>query len=322
LRNIKTNSKISFKKIFKIIFSKPFLGALIFAFALWVYTSLNQEYRTNLNIPIKFYLPHSRAFIASPPENITINVRGLGWQILNSQFRNTAYCSIDLTKEATKDTTYEIHRDLILKNIQNQNYMNVVDVYPDYIKLNTGKVEDVTVELKPNVIITPKEGYTIVGDITVKPDIVFLSGNETAISQIKSWSTKFYTLENVNSPINMPVELSDSLKGVISVLDEPVRLIADIQQIAEIVIPDVKVKIIGSNLLKNHFIDPQNLQVTIRGGINEIKKMNLDQVTAYIDYQQIINDSTGFIFPNVQVPDFLKVIGIKPHYLYHKIKYQ
>lgn len=321
MRNTATHSKIRLGKVVKTGFSKPFISAVIFALALWVYTSLNQEYRANINIPLKINLPATRAFINPPPENITVNVKGSGWHIFNSQFNNSAYCNIDLSKAVINTSVYEVYRDQILKNIQNQNWMYVNDVYPDYLKLVTGKISDTSIKIVPNIVINPKEGYTLVGDIQLKPDLVFISGNDEVIREIKTWSTKAYNFEDVFTSINTIVELSDSLKGVINIKSEPIKLIADIQQTAEVVIPDVQVKIIGSNLMKNHRVAPMNLQVTVRGGINLIKNLSPDQVTAYIDYQQIINDSTGYIKPSVQVPDNLNVINVSPKYLYHKIKY-
>ena len=303
-----------------VIFSKSFIASAFFAAALWVYTSLNQEYRTNLSIPIKFNLLQTRAFIEPPPDNITINVKGSGWHLLNSQFSNSIFCNVDLSRDISRDTIYKIYRDLILKNIQNQNYINVIDIYPDNFNIFTGRVADTIIKVIPNVIIKPQEGYSIVGKVRIKPEYVSIRGNESIICKIKSWTTKPYVFEGVNNSINTPIELSDSLRGIVNIAGESFRLIADIQQTAEAIAPDVKVKIIGSNLLKNHTVGPTNLQVTVRGGINIIKNFSPDQVTAFIDYQQIISDSTGYITPVVQVPENLQIISIKPKYLYHKIK--
>lgn len=316
MRKIKTDKKI-LKRLSGVIFSKSFLGAVFFASGLWVYTALNQEYRTNLNIPIKFVLPESRTFVKAPPENITINVRGTGWHLLNTQ---SAFCLVDLSKDRTKDTVYKINRDILMKNIQNQNYLSVIDIYPDNFNLLTGKLVDVPVQLVPNVEIKTMPGYEIVGKVKIKPDVIMISGDAGIINKIDHWVTKHYVFENVNSPINTYLELSDSLRGIVKVKEGTFRLVVDIQQIAEMVVPDVKVKITGANLMKDHQIGPAYLKVTVRGGINLIKQLNPEDIKAYIDYQQVLNDSTGYLAPVVKVPENIKVISVSPKYLYHKIR--
>lgn len=316
MRKIKTDKKI-LKRLSGVIFSKSFLGAVFFASGLWVYTALNQEYRTNLNIPIKFVLPESRTFVKAPPENITINVRGTGWHLLNTQ---SAFCLVDLSKDRTKDTVYKINRDILMKNIQNQNYLSVIDIYPDNFNLLTGRLVDVPVQLVPNVEIKTMPGYEIVGKVKIKPDVIMISGDAGIINDIDHWVTKHYVFEDVNAPINTYVELSDSLRGIVKVKEGAYRLVADVQQIAEMVVPDVKVKITGANLMKDHQIGPGYLKVTVRGGINIIKQLNPEDIKAYIDYQQVINDSTGYLAPVIKVPENLKVISVSPKYLYHKIR--
>lgn len=316
MRKIKTDKKL-LKKLSGVIFSKSFLGAVFFASGLWVYTALNQEYRTNLTIPIKFILPESRTFVKAPPENITINVRGTGWHLLNTQ---SAFCSVDLSKDNTKDTVYKINRDILLKNIQNQNYLSVLDIYPDNFNLLTGRLVDVPIKLVPNVDIKPMEGYEIVGKVEIKPDIVMISGDAGIIKDIRHWTTKFYEFEDVNSSINTFVELSDSLRGIVRVKEGAYRLVANVQQTAEMVVPDVKLRITGANLLKNHTVGPNYLKVTVRGGINLIKQLNPEDIKASIDYQQVISDSSGYLVPTIKVPENLKVINVTPKYLYHKIR--
>lgn len=308
------------KRIVVILFSKSFISSLIFASALWAYASLNQEYHTNINIPLQISLPENRAFASPAPENLTLTIKGTGWQIFNLFFNSTAICSIDLTKTSIKDSVFAINRDNILKSIQSLNFVQPLEIIPDNFMINTGAVGEYSVPLSSRITIIPREGYTLVGDVQIKPDLVMIKGNDAIARSIQKWETIEDFFEDVYSPISTLIELSDSLKGVINVKPSTVRITADIQQIAEMRIPDVKVMIRGYNYMKNHIIEPLLLTVTVRGGVNVIKNLSPESVSAFIEYQKVLTDSSGVIVPTIQVPDNVTVLSVSPPYLFHKIR--
>ncbi len=308
------------KRIVKILFSNSFISSLVFAIALWAYTSLNQEYRTNINIPLVIKLPSTRAFESAAPENLTLTIKGSGWQIFNLYFNSSAICDIDLSKATIKDTIFEITRDNIVKNIQFLNFVQPLEIIPDNIKINTGNVGEYSVPLYSRVNIIPREGYTLVGDVQLKPDLVMINGNDAIARNIQKWFTADKYYEDVFEPIAAFIELSDTLKGVINVKPNTVKINADIQQIAELVIPDVRVKIRGANMMRNHIVEPLLLTITVRGGINVIKDLSLESVTAFIEYQNVISDSSGVLVPEIQVPDNVSVLSVSPPFIFHKVR--
>lgn len=308
------------KRIVVILFSKSFISSLIFASALWAYASLNQEYHTNINIPLQISLPENRAFAFPAPEYLTLTVKGTGWQIFNLFFNSTAICNIDLTKTSIKDSVFAINRDNILKSIQSLNFVQPLEIIPDNFMINTGAVGEYSVPLSSRITIIPREGYTLVGDVQIKPDLVMIKGNDAIARSIQKWETIEDFYEDVYSPISTLIELSDSLKGVISVKPSTVKITADIQQIAEMQIPDVKVMIRGYNYMKNHIIEPLLLTVTVRGGVNVIKNLSPESVSAFIEYQKVLTDSSGVIVPTIQVPDNVTVLSVSPPYLFHKVR--
>lgn len=317
---VKLSKNSMIRRVFKILFSKSFISSLIFASALWAYTSLNEEYRTNINIPLHINLPSTRAFETTPPDNLTLTIKGSGWQIFNLYFNASAMCNIDLSNTIIKDTLFDITRDNILKGIQFLNFVQPLEIIPDRIKISTGIVGEYCVPISPLVYITPKEGYTVVGGIQIKPDIVFIKGNDAIAKKIKKWTTETKYFENVFEPISTTIMLSDSLKGVINLKSNTVKIFADVQQVAEMVIPDVRVKIRGENLMRNHIVEPLLITVTVKGGIKAINELSQESISAYIEYQKIIGDSSGVLVPVIKTPENISVLSVSPPYLYHKIR--
>ncbi len=320
LKKLKISKNVILRKALKAVFSKSFLGAFLFGIALWSYTSLNEEYRTNIVIPLSISLPETRAMQTAPPDNITLYIKGTGWQIFNLLFSSNAVCNIDLSRIRIQDSVFNISRDYLMKNIQFLNNVQALEVIPDNIDINTGYVGEYSVPIEAQVFITPKNGYTLVGDIQIKPDLVIIKGNDLIAKNITKWTTKPYFFENPGESINTQIQLSDSLAGVINTNISSIKLFAEIQQIAEVTIPDVPVKVRGGNIAASHIIEPLRVSVTVKGGIKNISYLSPESITAYIDAISIINDSTGIIRPLIKTPENIQVLKVNPPYVYHKIR--
>ena len=74
-------------KIFKTkrwVNSKSFWGSLLFAMALWGYTSLNTEFNEQIEVPLYVKLPANRAMESELDKTVTIAVKGTGWNFKKS----------------------------------------------------------------------------------------------------------------------------------------------------------------------------------------------------------------------------------------------
>ncbi|MDD3125091.1 MAG: hypothetical protein PHV24_04585 [Candidatus Kapabacteria bacterium] len=321
MKHFINNSKL-LKSISNVVFSKSFLGAMFFATALWAYTSLNQEYRTTISIPLNITLPGNRAFSSAPPENLTLVVNGSGWQIFNLMLNSSAICNIDLTRSMINDSKYEITRDNILKNVKYLDYVQATDIIPDNIKISTGSVGEYSIPIKPNFRISLRKGYIIVGEAKMMPDMVTIKGNDEIAKKIKQWFSKEILLDDVYEPVSTIVEVSDSLDGVVKVLPKQVKLQLDVQQEAELVVPDVKLRVRGGMYMKNDIIEPQTVTVTVRGGIDVIRHLSPDEIDAYVEFHKVVEDSTGILIPVVTSPESVVVLRVDPPYVFHKVRVQ
>ena len=309
------------KKFKKIIFTKSFIGSVVFAIALWGYTNLNKLYTTYIQVPFKVLLPQSRAIENMLPSEISVEVRGSGWQLFHLLMFNTSVeCSIDLSSLNNLDSAFNISRNELLKSIKNLN-LQTIEVNPQNIILKTGVVGEYVVPVQPNIIVKPREGFTVVGDIEIKPDLIVLSGNEQLVSNITKWSTQKVVFEDVFEPISAEIPLSDSLNNIIRISQTQVTANIDIQYIGEKTIYDVKLKIHGGSLPSNHTLMPSRIKVTVRGGVYKIAELVPEDIEATIDFKDIINDSTGIIKPKVLIPKNYEIVSIEPRYIYHLSRY-
>ena len=65
---------------------------------------------------------------------------------------------------------------------------------------------------------------------------------------------------------------------------------------------------------------PNNINCSLRGGINILGKINPNEISASIDYREIVYDTLGSIQPKIVIPKNTQLIFIKPVRLNYIIK--
>jgi len=326
LKQIKRKFKLSaiLKKIkalkkIKHLRGKAVVGSVLMACSLWFYSNLNMDYVSYVVIPFMVKAPEGRAIENNLPATIAVEIRCTGWQMINFNFFNSSVKSIvDLSNVRTSDSTVEITRNDLIKSIQSLTNAQAIDVIPQSISIKTGRIGEYSVPVVSQVAIIPKDGFILVGQPEFKPDMINIAGNDRVVKKVKSWSTELLVLKDVYEPITVMIPLSDSLKNMVTLSQQRVRLITDIQQEADITFHDVKIKIKGNSIPSNHKIVPSIIKVTVKGGIDQIKTLTYDEITATIDYEDIIKDTTGIIVPTIEIPAGLKVVKVTPPYIYHQ----
>ncbi|MFW6276442.1 MAG: hypothetical protein ACOC2K_02070 [Bacteroidota bacterium] len=308
------------QKIRKLIKSKSFWGAVLFAMALWGYTSLNSEYSTRVQVPLDVQIPRDRAIETPLPDEITIEVHGMGWHLFNLIFFNSSKkVEIDLSNIQIQDSVYRISRNEIMKGIRFITNVEQKDVIPENLLLKTGAIGTYKIPVRPDVEIQPREGFALTGDLRLQPDSVTIKGNDRLIRDIKSWKTVRKEFSDVRSDLVTEIMLLDTFYVIVSMEPEKITLRANIQQSVDLTFYDVPVEIEGGQLPKNHKLMPPRLNLTVRGGIERVSGLSRQNIKAYLTLEQIINDTTGILMPSFIVPDDVELLNPGQIIIYHTI---
>lgn len=314
--------KTRIRKILSLISSRNFLAAFAFSFALWLYITLNTEFVTFVSLPLTINLPPSRAIESELPKTVSVEVKGTGWQIFNLEFLNrSARCNIDLSRDNIDDSLFVLSRNDILKNLSDLKNVQVIDVLPNTMEIRSGKVGEFSVVVEPNVEIIPRKGYMIVGSIKVVPELINVKGNLNILSGLTKWMTTYRKFQEATEDINTTIKLSDSLRNVIALSTEEVRIRAKVRKLSEIEISDIKLEITDGDIPPNYNIMPIRVSAVLRGGIDDIEKLNTDEVRAVISMDEITSNQSGFAIPKIILPEEVQVLSIHPQYIQiHRVK--
>ncbi|HRP02997.1 MAG TPA: hypothetical protein PLE30_10165 [Candidatus Kapabacteria bacterium] len=309
---------MNLKETIGIFKKKSFLVSLLFAIALWLYTSFNSVYKYYTTVPFSIVLPQSRAIENDLPKTFTVSIQGTGWNLLNlNVFNNSKRIFIDWSNKDIKDSNVIITRTDFLKGIQSMEGVQVEEISPEFITIKTGKITSKKVPIINKVRIFPNGNFNLIGKIILIPDSVEISGNESLLSTINSWKTEYVEYRDITKPLRADVNLSDTLNGIVRLSRNKVDFYSDIQQLADIEVPDIEVSIKGGNLPKDSYLYPPQISIVIQSGINEIEKLDRSKIVASIDINNIINDSTGVIMPKIDLPAGFTLVRIDPALIYH-----
>jgi YbbR domain-containing protein len=310
--------RTKFRRIKRLIKSKAFVGSLLFAVALWIYTSLNSEYTPFVKVPLSVILPSDKAIESNLPSSISLKVRGGGWQLFYLIFFNsTKQCVVDLSDKTINEKEYIITRMDFLKGIENIVDVEPIDVLPESVKLILGRMVTKKVPVNPILSIKPKDGFIAMADFKISPDSIKVTGNEKNLQKLKYWNTKKVYIDNIFRSETIPVPLSDSLSSILKLSHNYVNVSIEVQQSADKTIYDIPVTVKGGALPKNSRIFPQIVSVVIHGGVEQIASISKYDIDSYVEYKDIISDSTGILKPKIEIPDKVSNYFVHPRYIYH-----
>ncbi len=301
---------------------KSIVGALFLAIALWVYATLNTRMTTLVDFPVSIVLPSDRAADGALPEAVHVKIRASGWELLNLRYVSAGtQCLLDYTSKPFVTATFPVSKNDILQSLHPAISLDkVIEIFPETFKISTSAIAEKRVAVNPKLQISLRSGFTLVGEIAVRPDSITIRGNAGLLQNIGEWKTESKKFSDVNRPFIIYLQLQDSLTNKVSFTQRPITISGDVQLTAEQIVYDVPVEIYNAPLNASHHILPQQFTVTVRGGIDKIQNLSPELFKMRIDYSALKSDTTGLIIPTPSSPENVEIIRIEPRILYHTQK--
>jgi len=302
------------KKIYIIIIST------LFSIIIWVSISLSNEYYSTFDIPVKVVnFPEGYTSSSNLSEKISVKLKGQGWKLIAVNLSSDADYVISAGNDSGK-----ISLDLYNYLAENQwlsSDIEVIDIIPDTLTFNVEKTSSARVKIYPDLRLDFKPGYGLASEIQVIPGSTIVHG---PISEMESRiasdgiSTSELNLKNLDSKITQQVSLKE-LPGMRYDINF-VNVILDVQKIVDKNFADLSVEIIDVPRDRDVVLLPNKVSIGIRGGIDILAKTYPDEINTYIYYRDVVLDTLGSITPQLDLPDNVTLLYIKPERLRYIIK--
>jgi YbbR domain-containing protein len=289
----------------------------IFSIILWVYVSFSYEYTTSIRVPVKFNdIKEGNALLYTSSKFVNISLKGQGWVLAQISFGPETVFNISTNEQVgvqNVDTRIALSENDWISSSLGVSLITPADINYKIERLN---YKDVPLEL--DVQLSIKKGYGLVENIVLSSDSVRISGPQSLIKSIESVRTENYLFENVDETINYPLLIKPI--EYISFDKKFVSVDYVVQKIVDKTFNNVPVTTINVPSRRELELFPNNIDITLKGGLNNLGLMTSDSLKATIDFNDAFLDTLGIVTPKITVPKFTTLKAVKPATLKYIIK--
>ena len=289
----------------------------LFSIILWVYVSFSYEYTSSIKVPLKFNdIKEGNALLSSSAKFVNITLKGQGWVLAQISFGPETVFNIS-TNERVGVQTVDT-RIALSENDWISSSLGVSLITPGEINYQIERLNYKDVPLELDVALLVKKGYGLVDNIVLSADSVRVSGPRSLIKSIEKIYTKHYSFEDVDEKLSSTLEIKPI--EYIYFDQNYVNVDFDIQKIVDKTFKGVPVSISNVPTRRELELFPPSVDITLRGGLNNLGLMTSDSLKATVDFNDAFLDTLGVILPEITVPNFTTLKAVNPSSLKYIIK--
>jgi len=247
---------------------------------------------------------------------VSISLKGQGWQLAQHTLGRDPKFFIPCPQKAGEEVISS--RNVLFANSWLSSTLQLAELSPEKITVKVEKRITKKVEIIPVLLLTYKPGYDLVSSIMIEPDSVEISGPESLVNDVSIINTNTLSLENLENETSFILKLKEPKFLRLSTDECSIKL--NVQKIVDKSFENIPVKTTNIPSRYELNLSPQTVTVVLRGGINILSKIKDEDIEAYVRFQQALNDSTGSIEPNIEIPKFTSIIDLRPKRLEYIIK--
>lgn len=295
------------------------LASFLLSAVLWFSLNLNQTYEIQKTVPVKININRPFAVSGNIPLNLEVKFRGIGWDLI----RLFTSLNLEFTYEINakkKEQFIVLSKEYLLNNLFMSKDLQIISVFPETLHVKVENYEEKYVKLNPKLTINCKEGYQVVGKPELNPDSIKIGGAFDILHGMEYFNTRNIVFDNVNAGIYRKIFISDSLSNILNFSQQEIDLKVNIEPTAEKFFNNIEIKITELPADKEVLLIPQTVDVQLKGGVNQLARIEPSGIIPKIDYRNILADSTGSLKPEFEIPAGSSVISVKPETIQYVIK--
>lgn len=270
--------------------SREFLIFLFFvfvSFCFWLLQVLNDDYETELSIPLRMKnVPENVVLTSELPKELKIGVKDRGTVLVNYLLGQTIYpVMIDFEEYSDKGNQVQIPSSSLSKRIASQlnQSTKLFAIKPDTLDLiyMRGEGKKVPVRLRGEVKAEPQ--YYI-SDIVFTPDSVMVYAPKNILDTITSAYTEMLYMEEISDTTRHRAELMP-VKGVrFTPSYSDVMFLVDMYSEKTVEVPVQGINFPEDKILRTF---PSKVQVTFQIGLRQFKNVTAKDFLVVVDYNTL-----------------------------------
>jgi len=320
-KNIEDNIKNFFtKRIFK--YDKRLFVFLIFviiATIFWFLNQLEQEYETNVTLPVRYTnFPEDKILVNDLDKYFDIRVKGFGYKLLEYKISNKFLPfvidvnSITMRMYSRKDYVkfYALTKNLSDKIEQQlSSELQIITIQPDTLFFDFADRIHKKVPVVSRVKPLPASQYMIKDQILITPDSITISGANPIIDTINQVYTKKVEINDLTQ--NFQEFVAIQRYDNVDYSDEKVKISITIEKFTEgnLKVP-LKVKNVPDSLILRTF--PDEISVSYFVALSDYDKVLPQFFDAEVDYNDININNNKVKVRVTNWPDYIRSLRFYP----------
>jgi YbbR domain-containing protein len=286
--------------------------AVVMALLLWFHVATEKVYEYNRSFPVKIYNIPKGLILSEPvPEEVQVKIRGKGKELLKLLLMHKGELRIDIRNFKVGESDYTLNPEEI--PIPEGLELKVEEIVsPKSIKINLDRLMEKKVPIHSQIIILPKEDYLQVGEVSLVPHEVVISGPTKLVKGIESIETEKKVLDGVTQPISDRIGLTSPQGYNLELSFKQASFRVDVQKAMEQKIPGVPVETVNLFGGRKIELEPESIDVVIFGGENVVDQLSPDQIKVTVNCARVKRNVETKLPPSVKLPSTVSLIRTEP----------
>lgn len=265
---------------------------LALSIVLWQFTNLAKPISVNKAVKVRFEVPkNDYQLISDSILSIDTRVTATGLRLLFNSPYNKIY---SLSTESMIESNNEFY--LTPSDVESQlqktfgEAIAIEKIFAAELKIPLARIASKKVPVSPNISLSFKQNYILMGDLILKPDSVKISAPEAILKDISSINTVALKLDNLTESVNQPLAIDFSQLGLSSIEQEQVVVNAEVVRFSEMVY-EVPILLPEFENGMRLAVFPSNAQVVCKASADVLKALDSGAfgVTVDFDFSQSLD---------------------------------
>lgn len=268
------------------------------SFVLWLTFTLQEVKVVTMQFPTEVMnVPTDEALNALPPRSVNAQVEGEGVQLL-WMYYNTPAIPINAS-EGTINLADALN---LPDNVRLQS------ITPRQVVLDKEPRVERRIPVRSRVRVQTPSAYELTRPPQLRPDSVIVSGAQSIVNGLDYWPTDSMTIDGVRDSIQARIPLADTLGRLVTHTPDYVSLIARAARFAEST-REIDIEVTGVPSGQNVVtLKPSTVRVKYRVLFDQLfASQRAPDFFATVSYDQIRSDTTGYVRPDLNLPDDLVI---------------
>ncbi|WP_417801007.1 hypothetical protein [Tenacibaculum sp.] len=293
---------------------KTFFGFLTASVFFWLLINLSKEYNTTIVYDVEYtQLPQQKTLIATPVKNLSLQLKSSGYNLLVASITHKPIeLNIDNALRKSGTNYYFLSKNLI-PEVQEQlkSSIELLKIEEDSIPLKIGILSSKKVPLKPNLNISFQLGYDLSKPVTITPDSVLISGDETYVAETEFLNVEHITLENLSKSIDIHSSIIFPENTQLKSSHSTAKISIDVDKFTE---GEIEVPVFVKNAPNGINVFPKKVKVIYKVGLQNFNEVTPDLFKVECDYLQAKNKEVNYLTPQINdLPEIVTLVRIVPN---------